>query len=363
MVCLLMPRNRAAKKTSKLPPGAVAHAKLTVTTINGASSIHVHGVGGPHTGFVARKNGVEFTLPGATISNASPGIHYVAWDGDVFVLRPTLESILECGDLILIGQVEVPAQLAACGRPPLTPLACEAIDQLLYRVDERHWPTITAMRVKKYYPPDSPVPPPAPKQLLGAFRWYSSMVFGTEADQYDQFRKDGHYSTWLSSLAERTIARVLSAIKKLDESDPEALLLAYHGICNDEIEQDLKTMLGEIRSQYEQGIAPSQRKNVLSFTPTAGPPEAPQPSAPQQESVAEQLKRLQADCDLTAQEMADALRVDPRSIFRHLAGETRPRRTHLAAYEKLFSERLGKPITLKKVAQRHNNVVKRHKTS
>ena len=154
-----MPRKKAAKKNPKivLPPGAVIYGKLTATTVRGVSSIRVHGLGGPLTGLIAKKNGVEFGLPGTVFVGLSPGFHYVAWDGDQFVLRPTLESVLECADLAIVGHVEVPAP-APYGRPPLDPLTCEGIDQLLHRVDERHWPTITAMRVKKYYPPDSPVP-------------------------------------------------------------------------------------------------------------------------------------------------------------------------------------------------------------
>jgi hypothetical protein len=353
MVRLLMARKRAVKTTSKieLPPGAVIRGMLTLTTASsGVSSIQVHGFGGPNASLVAKKNSVEFILPGTTFADVSPGIQYVAWDGDQFVLRPTLESVLEYSDLTLVGHVEIPVQdppATTSFKPPLSSLTREATNQLLHRLDGKHWPTITAMRVKKYYSPDSPVPPPTPEQLLSMIRWYASMVFGTEADQYGQFKEDRRYPAWLSHLADRTILRVLSAVEKLDGGDPEALLLAYHGVEKNRIKQDLKAMLSEIRSQYELGIAPSQRKNVPSSIQTAEPPATPQPSLLQQESVAEQLKRLQADCRLTAQEMADALRIDLRSIFRHLGGKALPRRRHLAAYERLFSDKLGKSVTLR----------------
>lgn len=52
-------------------------------------------------------------------------------------------------------------------RPPFDDLTREALDLLLHRVDEEHWPLIAAMRVKKHYPLDLPVPPQAPQHLLG----------------------------------------------------------------------------------------------------------------------------------------------------------------------------------------------------
>lgn len=280
MVCSLVLRKKAVKKTSKieLPPGAVIFGKLTpTTTASGVSSIQVHGFGGPHASLVAKKNSVEFSLPGTTFLNVSPGVQYVAWDGDQFVLRPTLESVLEYGDLTLVGHVEVPVLDTATATgfgPPLNSLTREAINQLLHRLDGKHWPTITAMRVKKYYPPDSPVPPPAPEQLLSMIRWYASMVFGTEADQYSHFREDSRYPAWLSRLADRTILRVLSAVERLDGGDPEALLLAYHGVDKNRINRDLKAMLWEISRQYEQGIAPSQI-NSKSKNPSELQPSEP----------------------------------------------------------------------------------------
>jgi hypothetical protein len=245
----------------------------------------------------------------------------------------------------------LPDSLRADMRPPLHPIAREQIDQLLHRVDQQHWPNITKMRVKNFHPPDTPVPSPAPEILLGAIRCYATMLFGTEADQYDQFRPDGRYPAWLLRLAERTIAHVWSAVAKLEGWNQDEMLLGYHGLTKEKIEQDLKTVLWGIAAQYEQGIAPSQRKAAAGPAP---PPAQPEPEAAKtsipQESVADQLKRLKVECRLTAREMADALKVNLRSVFRNLNGAM-PRATQIAAYEKLFSDRLGRTITLKNVTR------------
>ena len=88
-------------------------------------------------------------------------------------------------------------------RPPLHPIMREQIDMLLHKVDERHWPQITAMRVKSYYPADTPVPPQSPEHLRQEIHWYASMLFKTEADQYDQFLSDARYPKWQQTSASR----------------------------------------------------------------------------------------------------------------------------------------------------------------
>ena len=134
---------------------------------------------------------------------------------------------------------------------------------LLHKADERHWPSIAAMRVKDCYPIDTPVPPPAPEHLRNQIHWYASDLFKTEADQYEQFRTDVRYGGWLSSLADRTRTRVMKALDKLESSNSLAntfgnlgLILGYHGLTTQGIEQELRTLLLELRGQYESGVSP-----------------------------------------------------------------------------------------------------------
>jgi hypothetical protein len=114
-------------------------------------------------------------------------------------------------------------------RPPLHPVICEQIDMLLYRVDQRHWPLIEGMQVAVFIPPNIPVPPQLPLQLLGIVRAYAGDLYKSEADQYEQFRGDARYPAWLSKLAERVMGRVLESVDKIDHTNPN-LLLGYHGL-------------------------------------------------------------------------------------------------------------------------------------
>lgn len=163
-------------------------------------------------------------------------------------------------------------------RPPLHSITCEQIDMLLHKVDERHWPQIVEMRVKNYHPPGTPVPPQTPDHLRQQIHWYASMLFKTEADQYEQFRSDARYGGWLSSLADRTKTRVMKALEKLENSDTNVihnlvgirggLILGYHGLTTKGVEEELHTLLSELRDQYQQGNSEVQR-NAERFSRVA----------------------------------------------------------------------------------------------
>ena len=361
-------RKKKPPQPFAIPQGAAIYGTVTESFSQGNRTILVHGEGGPTTGVRVKKGVFEITLPATTIVGVSPGPIHIAWDGIGYQICRSLKEIQADDRLTLIGSVEIPPKTPPplpFGRPPLAPLTCEAIDQLLHRVDEQHWPAIASFRIKKHYPLDVPVPPQTPQHLMGAIRWYASMLYGTEADHYDQFRSQGSYPGWLSRLSDRVIARVMAAVERLDTAEADALLLNYHGLRKDEIERELRKFLWEIGRQYEQGDAPSQKRQRAPAATPVPPQPTPTPSnSPAAESIASQLKRLQNECDLTTAEMAEAIGVDERSVRRHLAEDATPRRTHLAAYEKLFTERSGKTVVLKRPRKgRPHNVRKTSETS
>jgi hypothetical protein len=123
----------------------------------------------------------------------------------------------------------------------------------MHQADQTYWPQITAMRVKKYHPLDTPVPPPTPELLLNKLLQYASVLFKVEADQYEQLRTGGHYLDWLSRLTDRVVAKVVKVSGQLNDGDSDALLLDYHGLTLPKIEQELKEFLEGIAYQYDQG--------------------------------------------------------------------------------------------------------------
>ncbi|MGA7343876.1 MAG: helix-turn-helix transcriptional regulator [Terracidiphilus sp.] len=65
------------------------------------------------------------------------------------------------------------------------------------------------------------------------------------------------------------------------------------------------------------------------------------------ESIGEQIRQLREECLLTNEQLAEALDVDRRSVVRHISGDNRPSKQHIAKYQEIFSARLGKEVRLK----------------
>jgi DNA-binding transcriptional regulator YiaG len=67
------------------------------------------------------------------------------------------------------------------------------------------------------------------------------------------------------------------------------------------------------------------------------------------ETIHGQIENLRSECRLTVEQLAEALDISPRSIHRHLSGKAIPRKSHIAEYERVFSEKLKKSIRLQNV--------------
>lgn len=104
------PKPKRENAGTEIPPGAVIYGFATVEVVDGVRQVHIHGQGGRYSSLLAKKGGREVILPGATIANVPPAYKYVAWDGESYVLRPTLESIQETDHLTLIARIDDPQQ-------------------------------------------------------------------------------------------------------------------------------------------------------------------------------------------------------------------------------------------------------------
>jgi len=157
-------------------------------------------------------------------------------------------------------------------RPPLSALIYETLDGSLHKLDTTHWQIIAARRIKKFYPLDAPVPSPAPQSLLRDIRGYASILFTSEADIYERVRQNTQYHQWLSWLANRVKARVLTALDRLEDADPDSMLLGVNGLLKRDVEHSLEEMLWEMVRDYSQGRAPSQvSRNRIDGKPHLAP--------------------------------------------------------------------------------------------
>jgi hypothetical protein len=77
--------------------------------------------------------------------------------------------------------------------------------------------------------------------------------------------------------------------------------------------------------------------------------ETPASTAPQQqEPTCIQLSKLREESRLTVEQLAERVKLDTRSVERHLAGKTIPRLAHIGCYEKIFSELLARHVVISK---------------
>ena len=194
--------------------------------------------------------------------------------------------------------------------------------------------------------PKSLPPPKLRIILLSRLEVYAGDLFKLEADNYSEYKSKAEYPAWLSRLMDRVIARVFNTIQILERAK-EPATLAYHGVTDDEVRADLRLFLLEVANTYIWD-RPSPQVLTEAAQPAAQASVQPTAPVPYPEPLAQQLRELRDECDITAETMAEALGVDPRSIYKHLAGQTVPRRNHIDAYEKLFSERLNRPVILKR---------------
>jgi hypothetical protein len=80
------------------------------------------------------------------------------------------------------------------------------------------------------------------------------------------------------------------------------------------------------------------------------PQNTTQQHEPPSETAGQQIERLRTESHLTAEDLAEELGVTPRSIFRHLSGTVVPHGRHLAAYERVFSNRLQRRVVIRKTS-------------
>ena len=57
-----------------------------------------------------------------------------------------------------------------------------------------------------------------------------------------------------------------------------------------------------------------------------------------------QIEQLCVEAHLDREKLAELIKLEVRSVYRHLAGEAKPRKKNLRAYQDVFSELLERPI-------------------
>jgi hypothetical protein len=55
---------------------------------------------------------------------------------------------------------------------------------------------------------------------------------------------------------------------------------------------------------------------------------------------------MRKECNLTIERLAEKIKVDARSVERHLAGDSAPYARNISAYERVFSKLLNRQVVI-----------------
>lgn len=183
---------------------------------------------------------------------------------------------------------------------------------------------------------------------------------------YPAYRKKPGYATdWLPVIVNETIHRVLVTSEGYVRYEIRDLT----GLGN-ELE---RTLINHLKgdpthiapSDVEEAFPrPKQAPRSLSPPPPSGPPLPPEIQAqmnspsvremtpPTQSdpaikpSLGDELRRLLTEARIRPEDIAEEIGIEPRNVYRHLAGTTHPSLVNIGKYEKALSRHLRKPVHL-----------------
>jgi hypothetical protein len=101
-------------------------------------------------------------------------------------------------------------------------------------------------------------------------------------------------------------------------------------------------MLKRVLSEFSELVRPHPPIEVIASAP-------PIPPIPSVETIAAQLQRLRLECNWSAEKLAEFVRLDPRTVTRHLSGETTPHLRNISAYQRIFIKQLKRHIVITKM--------------
>ena len=213
-----------------------------------------------------------------------------------------------------------------------------------------------------------------PAHLSLILKNYAQALFYIEASKFP--KPHPNLGRWLAKLAGRTREHVIQRLIEV-ESSRRWHSLGFHGLSLTEARKVIRDAVREMHQKFSpnEGISTMSNegkysslvaKQAMAYEAagidiTHGSPllmraaRAGRGSIPDTESAAlssstpplnQQIKQLMKDCRLTAEKLAEAIHLDPRNVYRHLAGKTGLRDSTIDAYEKFFSERLGRHVRL-----------------
>jgi hypothetical protein len=145
--------------------------------------------------------------------------------------------------------------------------------------------------------------------------------------------RDGIPDTRFSDLADTLEATVLDHIEEL------ATLKKHASLLNDRQVAEYAKAGVDLTSGSPLLIMAATQTNTIPVQVPLAP------------SVAVELRRLLEEARIKPEDIAEAIGIQPRNVYRHLSGQTRPSITNIGKYEQAISKRLGRKVLLPHVSK------------
>ncbi len=122
------------------------------------------------------------------------------------------------------------------------------------------------------------------------------------------------------------------------------------------------------RIGFEIAALGGPKRRRIQVIPSTPPPESPpvtdakasndvtervsevQPEAAPPATIATQIERLRDECLWTNEDLAEAVNLSSRQVSRHVSGESAPYKRNIAAYERVFSNKLKRQVFIRKMS-------------
>ena len=213
-------------------------------------------------------------------------------------------------------------------RPPLTPETLEEIKVDQYAVHQSCWADLQPLCVNRLADVFASLngklsKPPMPKQpikLLNLLKGYALFLFRREEKHYPD---SAELALWRSSLAETIEDMVMDNVAKIESGMRSLQFHASLDQMRESVREALAYELGDLSHKE------SQQKERLQL----------------EQSTAHRLEVLIEESRMKNEEVAAAIGISVRSLYRHLDGGT-IRKANQQAYVDFLSQKLGRKVTL-----------------
>ena len=195
--------------------------------------------------------------------------------------------------------------------------------------------------------------PKVPKRILLLLAQYARTLYIGEGHHYPgnlRLREQ------LEALSKRIVARAMGIVSEAEVRSRQMGMSVFgerHGLTSadmrnamfDELATQIKSRLGASNSPRfspeETPLADSPRDSLTSSLPPA----------PQ---FSEELRRLLTEARWRPEDVAEKIGIEPRNVYRHLAGKSIPSLVNIGRYEAALTKKLGRTVSLPTSVKRHN---------